>query len=202
MNLLDLVKLIVFMGRTSGSPEVKIGLIEGAVVTHHTDLAGEYLRVIPESNGATCNHAICTTCLYGTFVAGILSPKRNSPAPAICSICTPVIRPIFAETTSGSGRMLSSTRNDLAGAIIERIDGAALVKSLSLALVQLSANGEQVLNQNVKALIHGAYTINYYVGFSKLFFMFLIRLLSYGSIEHGGLLARNHSTLLTAELSW
>src|SRR5262245_8154773 len=26
--------------------------------------------------------------LHGTFVAGILSPKRNSPAPAICPDCT------------------------------------------------------------------------------------------------------------------
>ena len=72
------------MERTSGSPEVTIGLIDGPVVTQHRDLAGEHLREIPGSNGTACVRASSTACLHGTFVAGILSAKRNSPAPAIC----------------------------------------------------------------------------------------------------------------------
>src|SRR5439155_18590630 len=88
MNPLNLVKLTVLMDRTSGSPEVKIGLIDGPVVIRHPDLAGEHLREFPGYNGGTCTQANSTACLHGTFVAGILSAKRNSPAPAICPNCT------------------------------------------------------------------------------------------------------------------
>src|SRR6266496_2265118 len=79
---LQLVKLTALMERTSGTPEVKIGLIDGPVVTQHADLAGDYLSEIPGNNGATCRQPHSTSCLHGTFVAGILSAKRSSPAPA------------------------------------------------------------------------------------------------------------------------
>jgi hypothetical protein len=44
MDPLELVKLTPLMERTSGSPEVEIGLIEGPGVTQHPDLAGGHLR--------------------------------------------------------------------------------------------------------------------------------------------------------------
>ena len=78
MSPLELVKLTALMERTSGSPEVKIGLVDGPVVTQHPDLVGEHLRELPGSNGATCAHANSMACLHGTFVAGILSAKRAS----------------------------------------------------------------------------------------------------------------------------
>ena len=147
MDPLDLVKLTALMERTSGSPEVKIGLIDGPVVTQHPDLAGEHLREIPGSNGATCTQANSTACLHGTFVAGILSAKRNSPAPAICPNCTLLVRPIFAEATSGREHMPSATPKELAAAIIECIDAGARVINLSLALAQPSTKGEQSLEE-------------------------------------------------------
>src|SRR5882672_5068517 len=121
MNRLDLVKLTGLMERTGGSPEVKIGLIDGPVVTLHPDLAGEHLCEIPGNNGATCAQANSTACLHGTFVAGILSAKSNSPAPALCPNCTLLVRPIFAEATSGSEQMPSATPKELAAAVIECI---------------------------------------------------------------------------------
>ena len=147
MESLDLVKLTALMERTSGSPEVKIGLIDGPVVTQHSDLAGESLREIPGHNGARCTQANSTACLHGTFVAGILSAKRNSPAPAICPSCTLLIRPIFAEKTTGREQMPSATPQDLAAAIIECIDAGARVINLSLALAQPSTKGEQALEE-------------------------------------------------------
>src|SRR5450759_3947819 len=102
-----MVKLKALMQRTSGSPEVKIGLVDGPVVTQHPDLANEHLRELPGKNGGSCSQAASAACLHGTFVAGILSAKRNSPAPAICPGCTLLIRPIFAEATSGSEHMPS-----------------------------------------------------------------------------------------------
>jgi len=81
MEPLDLVKLTALMARTSGSPEVKIGLIDGPVATQLTDFAGEHLREISGNNSATCTQTNSTACLHGTFVAGILAAKRNSLVP-------------------------------------------------------------------------------------------------------------------------
>lgn len=135
------------MERTSGSPEVKIGLVDGPVVTQHPDLAGEHLREVPGKNGGSCSQANSAACLHGTFVAGILSAKRNSPAPAICPGCTLLIRPIFTEMTSGREHMPSATPQELAAAIIECIDAGARVINLSLALAQPSTKGEQALEE-------------------------------------------------------
>ena len=147
MNPLELVKLTASMERTSGSPEVRIGLIDGPVVTQHADLKVEHLREIPGNNGATCTQANSAACLHGTFIAGILSAKRNSPAPAICPNCTLLIRPIFTETTSGREHMPSATPLELAAAILECIDAGARVINLSLALAHPSTKGEQALEE-------------------------------------------------------
>lgn len=154
MNPLELVKLMALMERTSGSPEVKIGLIDGPVVTRHPDLASEHLQEIPGDNGVTCAQANSTACLHGTFIAGILSAKRASPAPGICPNCTLLIRPIFAETTQGREQMPSARPKELATAISECMDAGARVINLSLALEQPSVRREpaleDVLNQAVR----------------------------------------------------
>jgi subtilisin family serine protease len=143
----ELVKLTALMERTRGTPELKIGLIDGPVVAQHPYLAGAHIREIPGNNGATCTKVNSTSCLHGTFVAGILSAKRNSPAPAICPGCTLLIRPIFTETASGSEHLPSATPQELAAAIIECIYAGARIINLSLALVQPSTKGEQALEE-------------------------------------------------------
>ena len=147
MDSLDLVTLRELMELTSGTPEITIGLIDGPVATQHPDLAREHLREIPGSNNTACVQAGSTACLHGTFVAGILSAERNSPAPAICPNCTLLVRPIFAETTAGREHMPSATPKELAAAIIECIDAGARVINLSLALSQPSAKREQSLEE-------------------------------------------------------
>jgi len=144
---LELAKLTALMDRTSGSPDVKIGLIDGPVVTQHPDLVGEHLHEIPGNNAATCAQANSTACLHGTFVAGILAAKRSSPAPAICPNCTLLIRPIFAEKSTGSEQMPSATPLELAAAITECLEAGARVINLSLALAQPSTRGEQALEE-------------------------------------------------------
>ena len=116
MDPLDLIKLTALMDRTSGSPELKIGLIDGPVVIQHPDLAGDHLHEIPGNNGGACTQANSAACLHGTFVAGILSAKRGSVAPAICPNCTLLARSIFAETEMTNGEMPSATLGS-AGAI-------------------------------------------------------------------------------------
>ena len=142
---LDLVKLAALMERTSGSPEIKIGLIDGPVAVGHADLASDHVLEITGTTHATCTKANSTACLHGTFVAGILSAKRNSPAPAICPNCTLLLRPIFTETISGSEQIPSATPLELATAIVDCVDAGAKVINLSLALARPSTRGENAL---------------------------------------------------------
>jgi subtilisin family serine protease len=154
MSPLELVRLSALMERTSGSPDVRIGLIDGPVLTHHPDLASDHFHEVSGHSGGVCTQATSAACLHGTFVAGILSAKRNSSAPAICPNCTLVLRPIFPETTSGSESMPSATPQELAAAIRDCLDAGVRVINLSLALAQPSTKGEQmlesVLNEAVK----------------------------------------------------
>jgi subtilisin family serine protease len=143
-NSLDLVKLTSLMKITSGRPEIIIGLIDGPVVMNHSDLLGENIREVPGKSGA-CAQASSVACMHGTFVAGILSAKRNSTAPAICPNCTLLMRPIFSETAQG--QIPSATPEELAVAIIETIDAGARVINLSIALAQPSSKGERMLEE-------------------------------------------------------
>jgi len=147
MNPLDLVKLLALMERTSGSPELKIGLIDGPVVTQHPDLASEHLCEIPGNSGGACTQANSAACLHGTFVAGILSAKRESVAPAICPNCTLLVRPIFAETTAVNGEMPSAMPEELAQAILDCIDAGARVLNISAALAQPAIKKERALEE-------------------------------------------------------
>lgn len=147
MNPLDVVKLTALMELTSGRPEIKVGLIDGPVVMNHPDLAGENIREIPGSGGGTCTQSGSVACVHGTFVAGILSAKRNSTAPAICPNCTLLVRPIFTEAKPGDVQMPSATPEELAEAIIETIDAGARVINLSVALAQPSTKGQRKLEE-------------------------------------------------------
>jgi subtilisin family serine protease len=147
MNPLDLVKLTALMELTSGRPEIAIGLLDGPVALDHPDLASENIHEIPGALPGKCTLASSTACRHGTFVAGILSAKRDSPAPAICPNCTLLVRPIFAQTTSRGETLPSATPQELAAAIIECINAGALVVNLSAAFAQPSIKGERELEE-------------------------------------------------------
>lgn len=147
MNPLDLAKLTPLMKLTSGRPEVVVGLIDGAVLQSHPELAGSNIREISGGINGQCVQASSAACVHGTFVAGILCGKRTSPSPAICPNCTLLVRPIFAETTLGNEQMPSASPTDLATAIIESIDAGAWVLNMSVAIAQPSSQGERELQE-------------------------------------------------------
>ncbi len=147
MDALNLVRLLPLMNRTSGRPEVKIGLIDGPVAMNHPGLAGEHIQEIPGSMNGSCTQANSSACLHGTFVAGILCAKRNSSAPAICPGCTLLVRPIFADTPADNGKMPSATPTELAQAIIDCIDAGTRILNISAALVQPSLKSERALEE-------------------------------------------------------
>jgi subtilisin family serine protease len=154
MTPIQLVRLTELMKLGPGSPETIIALIDGPVVLDHHDLTGSNIREIPGKLKGTCTLAGSFACTHGTFVAGILSARRGSAAPAICPGCTLLLRPIFAETVKGNGQMPSATPEELAEAIIDSVDAGARIINLSSALVRPSPKGEDQLEA---ALNHAAH---------------------------------------------
>jgi subtilisin family serine protease len=145
MGPLDLVKLTPIMQLTSGRPEIKVALIDGPVAMSHPDLVGQRLQEVSGARGGTCAKASSASCMHGTFVAGMLSAKRGSRAPAICPNCTLLVRPIFLESASASGDTPSAKPEELASAIVETVNAGARVINLSAALSHPSAKGEHEL---------------------------------------------------------
>jgi len=149
MAPLDLVKLTALMERGRGRPEIKIGLIDGPVAVDHPDLVSENIREIPGGAPGRCAHLKSTACGHGTFVAGILSGRRGSPAPAICPDCTLLVRPIFPEDTLRGAHQPDATPHELAAAIIDCVGAGANVINLSLALSRPSVRKERVLEEAI-----------------------------------------------------
>src|SRR4051794_20638213 len=147
MNPLELVRLTTLMERTSGAPEIVVGLLDGPIMIKHPELAGGNIRQISGSPAGACSRVGSAACAHGTFVAAILSAKRGSAAPAICPGCTLVVRPIFAEVTPRDEPVLSATPEELAAAIIECITAGARVINLSSAFAQPSSKGERELEE-------------------------------------------------------
>ena len=79
MTPIDLVRLTALRDRTSGSPDVVVGLIDGPVAVDHPDLANENIRPIPESPAARATAQVarlaCTAPLSQEF-----SPQKGPPA--------------------------------------------------------------------------------------------------------------------------
>jgi subtilisin family serine protease len=151
-SLLTLVHLGQLMDRVSGSADVKVGLIDGPVATHHPDLATSGIQELRGKLPASCTLAASSACVHGTFVAGVLAAKRGGAAPAIAPACTLLVRPIFAEDHTQNSGMPSATPEELATAIVDTVDAGARVLNLSAALLPGSPRGELRLSE---ALVSG-----------------------------------------------
>ena len=146
-NCLELVGLPPLMARTSGRPEISIGLIDGPVALDHPDLAAENIREVPGKLPAACADAGDAACAHGTFIAGILHARRMSVAPAICPGCTLLVRPIFSQAPAKGEQMPSASATELAEAIVDVINAGARVINLSVALQGPSPGGGRSLQE-------------------------------------------------------
>lgn len=147
MNCLDFVRLTPLMEITSGRPDIVIGLIDGPVVREHSDISTSHIREIAGKLNSACTRPDSVACQHGTFVASILSAKRNSTAPAICPHCTLLVRPIFAETISSSDDMPSAKPEELADAILDCIRAGAHILNVSASIAQPSFRSEHALEE-------------------------------------------------------
>jgi subtilisin family serine protease len=145
MNPLDLVNLRPLMERTSGRPEIVIALIDGPVLMENAGLWSGNVRHLGSKLPATCAQASSAACMHGTFVAGILSAKRGSEAPAICPDCTLLIHPVFPESAAKNGEMPSASPEELGAAIVNSVDAGARVLNMSVGLTHPSTKGDRKL---------------------------------------------------------
>ena len=132
--------------RTAGSPDVRIGLIDGPVDRGHPNLAGANVRDVSPEGAPGCSRAGSDACRHGTLVAGVLVGARGSGAPAICPGCTLLVRSIFLETQPHDGRLPAASVDEVAAAIVATVDAGVRVMNLSVALAEPSSRAEQRLH--------------------------------------------------------
>jgi subtilisin family serine protease len=80
-------------------------------------------------------------------VAGVLSARRGTAAPAICPNCTLLVRPIFSEASAANDKMPSARPTDLAQAIVDCVKAGACVLNISAVLVHPTVGGVRELGQ-------------------------------------------------------
>ncbi len=147
MSYNSLINLQFLKDRTSGSPAIAIGLIDGPISIDHPDLNTKNIYEIPGTLSGICSKANSIACNHGTFIAGILKAKRGSVAPAICPDCTLLVRPIFSEQMKKDESIPSTTPKELAAAIINCINSGARIINLSLALANPASKNEHILEE-------------------------------------------------------
>jgi subtilisin family serine protease len=141
-DVLSLVGLHPLMQRTTGRPDVVVGLIDGPVALDHPDLERDRLRPLAPATAPRERASVATR--HGTFVAGILIGRRGSAAPALCPGCSVVSRPVFADGGTPDGEV-RSTPAELARAIDDCLDAGARVLNVSAALTSPVAAGASAL---------------------------------------------------------
>jgi subtilisin family serine protease len=143
MESIDLLNLQPLMNITGGSPQIKIGLIDGPVAIDHPSLDRNKITQIRTEFSSSCLRSDSIACRHGTFIAGILNAKRGSVAPSIAPDCNLLIRPIFSEVLDSSHDLMPvATPKDLSEAIIDCVDAGVQVINLSLAVSNPSSRGK------------------------------------------------------------
>src|SRR5262245_994170 len=117
---LSTVTLNWLMALSMGSLETRIGLLDGPVFEDHPAFVRENLVEVRSGNDLASPKALDER-MHGTLVAGILSARRDSPAPAICPGCTLLIRSIFLRTSPHRDETPSTTPEELAAGIVELV---------------------------------------------------------------------------------
>lgn len=142
---LDVAGLTPLLIRFTGRRQATVALVDGPVDVGHRELATEHVVEIPGRLRGTCVRASDAACVHGTSIAGILTAKRDSTAPGICTGCTLLVRPIFTETGSEAVRLPIAAPEDLAEAITDVVEAGAHVINLSIALMRPTPRAERAV---------------------------------------------------------
>ncbi len=133
MRATDLTHLNHLKTKTNGSPNLRIGVIDGPVFPGHGDLEGARVTSIGSSIDISCRNISSRECLHGTFVLGMLAAHRTTQFPGICPDCNFLVRPILCEETD-SYSCPQITPNSLAEAIAECVEAGARIINMSVGI--------------------------------------------------------------------
>ena len=154
MSALGLTRLSTLMNRTSGDPNVVVGLIDGPVCLDHPDLEYSNIVMCTDHSTTPCTSSGLASA-HGTFVAGILSARRGSKAPAICPGCTLLVCPIFIDEDQKKGQPIRASPSDLARMIYVCIARGVKVINLSLAALRyIGLEDSRILDAAVSFAAH------------------------------------------------
>jgi subtilisin family serine protease len=138
---LELVKLTQLMTLSTGSPQVKIALVDGAIANHPDLLPGRHYTLHNILNTG----AVSMAGRHGTSIAGILYARRDSPIPGICPSCTLISQPIFTEAGPAED-VRSASAEQTSNAIIRAIDAGSNIINLSAGVANSSSRTEALFD--------------------------------------------------------
>ena len=125
-------------GRTKGSKEICIAVLDGMVDITHPCFLGAKVQVLRASFGEVHDAPLMTASKHGTHVASLLFGSHNSEIKGIAPQCRGIFIPIFRQDSDGSINACSQI--DLARAIEHAISKGAHIINISGG--QLSDTGE------------------------------------------------------------
>ena len=129
MKPLQLTRLTELMTVSSGDAGTIIGLIDGPLIAHPDLAETKIIPLSPVEQPHVNGDGFASS--HGTFIAGILSARRGSLAPAIAPKCTLLVRPIFGLLNECS-QIPSATPDELSRAILDCVAAGAHILNLSV----------------------------------------------------------------------
>jgi subtilisin family serine protease len=137
-SFLDLVNLTEIMSITTGSSDVRIGLIDGAVDVRHRGF-GASPPIVELQSGS---NSLQFNVAHGTFVAGILISQLDLDVPGICPGCQVLVRPVLRDN-------LPVTCSDVTCAMIELVDQDVQIINISMAVFEASTAERRMLKETL-----------------------------------------------------
>ncbi|MEU0847175.1 S8 family serine peptidase [Streptomyces flaveolus] len=118
------------MAETTGSPAIRVGLIDGPVMNHsHPLLAESHIQHL-RSCRASSTGAHSAATMHGVATAGVLVGSRGTEALGICPGVTLLSCPVFSPWPSRA----AASPAEVAKAVVETAQAGARVINMSLSL--------------------------------------------------------------------
>jgi subtilisin family serine protease len=143
-KLFEVVGLDSLMALSSGREDFAVAVVDGPVAATHPALEGSKLTVLGDSTSNGSADVTSLACRHGTFVAGLLSSRRDGTITGICPGCPLIVRVIYSDKDTDA--VPSATPRELASAITESMEAGARIVNVSGAIPSSAIISHRELN--------------------------------------------------------